>query len=94
VRAALFVGLGYKAMIHADEGKLALAEPVSAKADRLIESWRLDESVWTTPAFLARGKLLELRGELAAAESAYVHASSLARRSSRRLDLTLALPAA
>jgi LuxR family maltose regulon positive regulatory protein len=91
VRAALFPGLGYKALIHADEGQLALAESLSAEADRLIASWRLDESVWATPAFLARGKLLELRGEPAAAESAYVHAASLAHRSSRRLDLTLAL---
>src|SRR5262249_36907895 len=91
VRAALFPGLGYKALIHADEGQLALAESLTAQADRLVEGGRLDEDVGTTRAYLARGKLLELRGELAAAESAYVHATSLGHRSSRRLDLTLAL---
>jgi LuxR family maltose regulon positive regulatory protein len=91
VRAALFVGLGYKALIQTDEGQVALAESVSAEADRLIEDWRLDENVWTTPAVLARGKLLELRGKVAPAESAYLHAASLGRRSARRLDLALAL---
>ncbi len=91
VRAALFVGLGYSALIHADNGQLAQAESLSAEADRLIDSLRLGEDVWATPAFLARGKLLELRGELAAAESAYAHAATLARRGGRRPDLTLAL---
>jgi LuxR family maltose regulon positive regulatory protein len=91
VRAALFVGLGYRALIHAENGQLAHAEPISAEADQRIESWRLDEYVWATPAFLARGTLLELRGEVAAAESAYAHATKLARRGGRRLDLALAL---
>jgi LuxR family maltose regulon positive regulatory protein len=91
VRAALFVGLGYGALIHADKGQLAQAESLSAEADRLIDNGRLGESVWATPAFLARGKLLELRGALADAESAYSHAAILARRGGRRPDLTLAL---
>jgi LuxR family maltose regulon positive regulatory protein len=91
VRAALFPGLGYRALIHADEGQLALAESLSAEADQLIDSGRLGEDVWATPAFLAKGRLLELRGEFAVAESAYAHASILARRGGRRHDLTLAL---
>ncbi len=91
VRAALFVGLGYRALIHAENGQLAHSESLSTEADQRIESWRLDEYVWATPAFLARGTLLELRGEAAAAESAYAHATKLARRGGRRLDLALAL---
>ena len=91
VRAALLVGLGYRAVIHADNGQLAPAESVSAEAERLIERWRLSEDVWATSSFLAKGKLLELRGEWAAAESAYAHVTILARRGGRRLDLTLAL---
>jgi LuxR family maltose regulon positive regulatory protein len=91
VRAALFVGLGYRALIQADNGQLAQAESLSAEAERLIERWRLSEDVWATAAFLAKGKLLELRGEWAAAESAYAHVTILSRRGGRRLDLTLAL---
>ncbi len=91
VRAALLVGLGYRALIHADNGQLAQAESLSAEAERLIERWRLSEDVWATAAFLAKAKLLELRGEWAAAESAYAHVTILARRGGRRLDLTLAL---
>jgi LuxR family maltose regulon positive regulatory protein len=91
VRAALFAGLGYRALIHADNGQLAQAEALRVEADQRIESGRLGEDVWATPAFLARGKLLELRGDLAAAESAYTHAAILARRGGRRPDLTLAL---
>ena len=91
VRAALLVGLGYRAVIHADNGQLAQAESFSAEAERLIERWRLSEDVWATSSFLAKGKLLELRGEWAAAESAYAHVTILARRGGRRLDLTLAL---
>ena len=91
VRAALLVGLGYRAVIHADNGQLAQAESLSAEAERLIERWRLSEDVWATSSFLAKGKLLELRGEWAAAESAYAHVTILARRGGRRLDLTLAL---
>jgi LuxR family maltose regulon positive regulatory protein len=91
VRAALFVGLGYASLIHADEGRPAAAALLVAEADRLIERGRLDENIWTTPAVIARGRVLELRGELAAAASAYEHAVSLASRSSRQLDRTLAL---
>jgi ATP/maltotriose-dependent transcriptional regulator MalT len=91
VRAALLVGLGYRALIHADNGQLAQAESLSAEAERLIERWRLSEDVWATAAFLAKAKQLELRGEWAAAESAYAHVTILARRGGRRLDLTLAL---
>jgi LuxR family transcriptional regulator, maltose regulon positive regulatory protein len=91
VRAALLVGLGYRAVIHADNGQLAPAESLSAEAERLIERWRLSEDVWATSSFLAKSKLLELRGEWAAAESAYAHVTILARRGGRRLDLTLAL---
>jgi LuxR family maltose regulon positive regulatory protein len=91
VRAALFVGLGYRALIHADSSELAPAESLNAEAEHLIERWRLSEDVWATAVFLAKGKLLELRGEWAAAESAYAHASILARRGGRRPDLTLAL---
>jgi LuxR family transcriptional regulator, maltose regulon positive regulatory protein len=91
VRAALLVGLGYRALIHADNGQLAQAESLSAEAERLIERWRLSEDVWATAAFLAKGKLLELRGEWAGAESAYAHVTILARRGGRRLDLALAL---
>jgi ATP/maltotriose-dependent transcriptional regulator MalT len=91
VRAALLVGLGYRAVIHADNGQLAQAESLSGEAERLIERWRLSEDVWATSSFLAKGKLLELRGEWAAAESAYAHVTILARRGGRRLDLTLAL---
>ena len=91
VRAALFVGLGYRALIHADSGRLAEAVSLSAEADHLIERWRLSEDVWATAAYLAKGKVGELRGEWAAAESAYAHATALARRGGRRLDATLAL---
>ena len=90
-RAALFVGLGYSAMLHAESGELARAESIGAGADRLIDDWQLGEDVWATPVFLARGRVSELRGARDAAATAYGHAATLARRGGRRPDLALAL---
>jgi len=90
-KGALFSALGYGALIEIDKGVLTQATTLSAEAERQIEGWRLDEDPWTVSTFLARGKLLELRGELVAAEAAYAHAAKLGRRGTRPLDLTLAL---
>ena len=70
-KGALFSALGYRALIHLDNGELTQAATQIAEAEQHIESWRLDEDPWTVATFLARGKLLELRGELVAAEAAY-----------------------
>jgi ATP/maltotriose-dependent transcriptional regulator MalT len=90
-KGALFSALGYGALIDIDNGELTQAATLNAEAERQIESWRLDEDPWTVSTFLARGKLLELRGELVSAEAAYAHAAKLGRRGTRPLDLTLAL---
>jgi ATP/maltotriose-dependent transcriptional regulator MalT len=89
--AAVIAGLGYRAIIHIDAGRVLEAEEIAAGAEALIETWQHGEGAWAAPAFQARGKLLEHRGDLAAPEAAFARAATLARRGGRRLDLAHAL---
>jgi ATP/maltotriose-dependent transcriptional regulator MalT len=90
IRPALFAGLAHRALIHAENGELANAARLCSEAEERIAEWRLAEDIWAAPVFLASGKVLELQGDMVAAESAYAHAVVLARRGARRVDLILA----
>ena len=62
-----------------------------AAAERHIAEGRVDEASATSAAVLARGRLLELDGDLAAAGAAYARAAMLGRRGGRRLAAASAL---
>src|SRR5262249_25540196 len=64
---------------------------IAAEAERHIAGNRIDEAPATSAAVLARGRLLELQGDLAAAEAACARAVVLARRGGRLLELADAL---
>ena len=89
--AAIVTALGYVAAIHFDAGELELAEQCAAQAERTIDACRVHEAPFTSPALLARGRLLELTGDLAAAQSALERAVTVARRGDWRLALADAL---
>jgi LuxR family maltose regulon positive regulatory protein len=87
----LFVGLGCLATACVDLGEVDRAERAAAEAERIIDELRVHEAAWVARTRLARGKLLELSGDLAAAEAAFLQAVVLARRGGRRLELAHAL---
>jgi LuxR family maltose regulon positive regulatory protein len=87
----LFVGLGCLAAAYADLGEVDRAERAAAEAEHIVGELELGEAPWVARTRLARGKLLELSGDLAAAEAAYSRAVVLARRGGRRLELPHAL---
>jgi LuxR family maltose regulon positive regulatory protein len=87
----LVIGLGCLAAAYADLGDVDRAERTAAEAERIVDVRQLHEAPWVARPCLARGKLLELRGELAAAEAAFSRAVVLARRGGRRLELAHAL---
>jgi ATP/maltotriose-dependent transcriptional regulator MalT len=89
--AAVISGLGYRAAICADGGRLVEAERTAAETRELIDSWQQGEGAWAAPALQATGKLFEQLGDVAAAEAAFSRAVVLARRGGRRLDLAHAL---
>jgi LuxR family maltose regulon positive regulatory protein len=79
------------ASVRADAGELDQAERAAVEAERLIDELRLDELPSANLLHVARGKLLEQRGEVPAAEAAFARAVVLARRGGRRLELAHAL---
>jgi LuxR family transcriptional regulator, maltose regulon positive regulatory protein len=82
---------GRLACVRADGGELEQAEHAAAEAERYVKELRLDELPSTTLVHVARGKLHEQHGDLAAAEAAFDRAVVLARRGGRRLELAHAL---
>jgi LuxR family maltose regulon positive regulatory protein len=88
---SIVVGLGALALVQLDQGQLNEAEGTVAKAEHEVAEARLDESPYPSLTWLARGRLLELRGDLASAESASSRAVVLARRGGRRLESACAL---
>jgi LuxR family maltose regulon positive regulatory protein len=85
------IGLGHLALVRLDQGHADEAEAITADAERHIAAGRIDEAPATSAAVLARGRLLELHGDLAAAGAACARAVMLARRGGRRLELADAL---
>jgi len=85
------IGLGQLALVLLDQGHADEAEAITADAERHIAGGRIDEAPATSAAVLARGRLLELHGDLAAAGTACARAVVLARRGGRRLELADAL---
>jgi LuxR family maltose regulon positive regulatory protein len=87
----LFVGLGCLAAAYADLGEVDRAERAVTEAERIVDELQVHEAPWVARTRLARGKLLEQRGELAAAEAAFARAVVLARRGGRQIELPHAL---
>jgi LuxR family maltose regulon positive regulatory protein len=87
----LFVGLGGLAAAWVDLGEVDRAERAAAEAERIIDELQVHEAPWVARTRLARGKLLELNGDLVAAEAAFLRAVVLARRGGRRQELPHAL---
>jgi LuxR family maltose regulon positive regulatory protein len=85
------IGLGHLALVRLDQGQADEAEAITTDAERHIAQGRIDEASATSAAVLARGRLLELHGDLAPAGAACARAAVLARRGGRRLELANAL---
>jgi len=85
------IGLGQLALVRLDQGHADEAEAITTDAERHIARSRIDEAPTISAAVLARGRLLELHGDLAAAGAACARAVVLARRGGRRLELADAL---
>ena len=85
------IGLGHLALVLLEQGQAGEAEAKVADAERHIAGGRIGEAPATSAAVLARGRLLELDGELALARAACERAVVLARRGARRLELADAL---
>jgi LuxR family maltose regulon positive regulatory protein len=85
------IGLGQLALVLLDQGHAGEAEALAQDAERHIAEGRIAEAPATSPAVLARGRLLELQGDLVSAGAACARAVVLARRGGRRLELADAL---
>jgi LuxR family maltose regulon positive regulatory protein len=83
--SVIVTALGNLAAVQLDGGKLVRAEETAAEAERAIDGFGVHEAPFTCRFWLARGKLLERRGEVADAEAAYERAVALARRITSRL---------
>jgi LuxR family maltose regulon positive regulatory protein len=79
------------ALVRADAGELEQAEHALREAEEVVARLHLDESPWAALPRLARGRLLELRDDLAGAEAALARAAALAARGRRRLERAHAL---
>jgi LuxR family transcriptional regulator, maltose regulon positive regulatory protein len=90
-RHAILYGLGCLAAAYADLGDLDRAERAAADAERIVDEFELAEAPGATRTRIARGKLLEQRGELADAAASFARAIELARRVRRQLELAHAL---
>lgn len=77
--------LGNLAAVHADAGALDRAARALADCERAIERFRVRESGFACRSWIARGTLLEARGDLAEAAAAFERAAALARRVGSRL---------
>ena len=73
------------AAVQVDTGAFERAALTLAETERAIERFRVHESGFACRSWIARGKLLEARGDLAAAAAAYERAVTLARRVGSRL---------
>jgi DNA-binding CsgD family transcriptional regulator len=78
--SVLVTALGNLAAVRLDAGDLAAAEQTAAETERVIGELGVHEAPFTCRAELARGKLLERRGDAAGARTAYERAVGLARR--------------
>jgi LuxR family maltose regulon positive regulatory protein len=87
----LFVGLGCLAAAYVDLGEVDRAERAVTEAERIVDELQVHEAPWVARTRLARGKLLELSGDLAEAEAAFARAVVLARRGGRQIELPHAL---
>jgi LuxR family transcriptional regulator, maltose regulon positive regulatory protein len=85
--AAIVTALGDLGAIHCAAGRSERAERRVAEAETVLDDCRAHRAPFAAPALLARGKLLELRGDLAAAEVALEHAVTVARGGDWRLPL-------
>jgi LuxR family maltose regulon positive regulatory protein len=83
--------LGNLAAVHADSGALDRAAQTLADTERAIEHFHVHESGFACRSWIARGKLLEARGELTEAEAAFDRAVKLARRVGSRLVIAQGL---
>ena len=88
---ALVIALGCLASAYADTGEADRAERGVTEAERIVDERELGEGPWAARTRLARGKLLELRGNPTGADDAYSRAAVLARRGRRQLELAHAL---
>jgi LuxR family maltose regulon positive regulatory protein len=77
--------LGNLAAVHADSGALDRTAQTLAETEQAIEHFQVQESGFACRSWIARGKLLEARGDLTAAEAAFDRAATLARRVGSRL---------
>ena len=77
--------LGNLAILQVDSGALDRAAETLETTDRAIERFNLNESGFACRSWIARGELLELQGDAAAAEAAFGRAVTLARRVGSRL---------
>ena len=74
-----------------DRDDLAGAERHAAEAEALVSERRLDEQQFVALVHVARGRLLERRGDPAGAAASFGRAVELARRGGRRPELAHAL---
>jgi LuxR family transcriptional regulator, maltose regulon positive regulatory protein len=74
-----------------DRDDLAGAERHAAQAEALVSERRLDEQQFVALVHVARGRLLERRGDPAGAAASFGRAVELARRGGRRPELAHAL---
>ena len=88
---ARLAALGRLISIQAQAGEVEQAGRSAAEGERLIAELELHELPTTGILQIGRGELLELLGDVEAAEAAYRRAIVLARRGGLRLDLAQAL---
>jgi ATP/maltotriose-dependent transcriptional regulator MalT len=77
--------LGNLAAVYVDLGAPDRAAQTLQDTERAIERFRVQESGFACRSWIARGKLLEIEGDAAAAEAAFERAVTLARRVGSRL---------
>jgi ATP/maltotriose-dependent transcriptional regulator MalT len=81
------VALGNLAVIRAEAGELDRAARLLTETERAIKKFGVHESSFASRFWIAQGKLLEARGDLAQAEPAFQRAVTLARRVSSQLAI-------
>jgi LuxR family maltose regulon positive regulatory protein len=77
--------LGNLAGVQVEAGALDRAAETLAETEQAIERFHIHESGFACRSWIARGRLLEIQGDLAAAEAAFQRAVTLARRVGSRL---------
>ena len=79
------IAYGCLAVIRATQGELEAAGRAAAEAERLVDELQFTEAPWAAQALVGRGKLLDVAGDLAAADTTLARAAVLARRGTRPL---------